>query len=152
MDYLENNNISSKVIDSNFETKVNGTVTEVNETKGYFVVYAEEGYKYYNFKFEEKSAQSILTTNTLFLSKKDDKYGFVDKEGKTVVDYIYDDATEQNSSGYSAIKKDGVWGAIDSKGKVVIEPEYNLDNNSKIDFIGSWHLCEDANANYYLDV
>ena len=64
---------------------------------------------------------------------------------------IYDDATEQNSSGYAGIKKDGVWGSIDSKGKVVVEPEYNLDENAKIDFIGAWHLCEDENANYYLD-
>ena len=27
------------------------------------------------------------------------KYGFVDKNGKVVVDYIYDDATEQNEYG-----------------------------------------------------
>ncbi len=152
VDYLENNNIQSKVIDTNFETKLTGIVTEVNEAKGYFRLYEESGYKYYNFKFEEKSALSILTTNTLFLSKKNGKYGFIDKQGNVVVDYIYDDATEQNSSGYAGVKKDGLWGSIDSKGKVAIEPEYNLDNNTKIDFIGSWHLCEDVNANYYLDV
>ncbi len=152
VDYLENNKLESKVIDTNFETKVIGIVTEVNETKGYFRLYEEQGYKYYNFKFEEKASQNILTTNTLFLSKKNGKYGFVDKEGKVVVDYIYDDATEQNSSGYAGIKKDGLWGAIDTKGKVIIEPEYNLDNNTKIDFIGTWHLCEDINSNYYLDV
>ena len=152
VDYLENDNIQSKVIDTNFETKVTGIVTEVNEEKGYFRLYEESGYKYYNFKFEEKSASSILTTNTLFLSKKDGKYGFIDKQGNVVVDYIYDDATEQNSSGYAGIKKDGLWGSIDSKGKVIVEPEYNLDNNTKIDFIGSWHLGEDINANYYLDV
>jgi len=27
----------------------------------------------------------------------------------------------------------------------------HLDNNKKIDFVGAWHLCEDTNANYYLD-
>lgn len=139
-------------MDINFETKVAGTVIDINETKGYFRVYTDDTYKYYNFKFEEKSSSSILTTSTLFLSKKDGKYGFIDKDGNVVVDYIYDDATEQNSSGYAAVKKDGLWGSIDAKGKVVAEPQYNLDNNEKIDFIGSWHISESANAGYYLDV
>ncbi len=51
--------------------------------------------------------KNIFTSNTLFASKKDGKYGFVDKNGKTVVDYIYDDVTSQNSYGYAGIKKDG---------------------------------------------
>lgn len=55
-------------------------------------------------------------------------------------------------AGYAGIKKDGLWGSIDLLGNVVIEPTYNLDNNKKIDFVGRWHLCEDINANYYLDV
>lgn len=152
-DYIEDNELISKVMDTtNFEVKITGIVSEINETKGYLRVYTEDTYKYYNFKFEEKSSSSILTTNTLFLSKKDGKYGFVDEDGNVVVDYIYDDATEQNSSGYVAVKKDGLWGSLDAKGNVVIEPEYNLDNNTKIDFIGLWHICEDTNANYYLDV
>ncbi len=36
----------------------------------------------------------MLTTNTIFLDKKDGKYGFVNKNGIVVVDYIYDDARE----------------------------------------------------------
>ena len=108
-------------------------------------------YKYYNFKFEEKEAKDILPSNTLFLSKKDGKYGFVDKKGNKVVDYIYDEATEQNKYGYAAIKKDGKWGSIDNGGNVVIEPTYNLDNNLVIDFIGKWHLGQDLNMNYYCD-
>ncbi len=151
-DYLENNELVSKVLDSNFEEKITGVVLEVNESKGYIRVQTKDSYKYYNFKFEEISSSSVLTSNTLFLSKKDGRYGFVDKEGKVVVDYIYDDATEQNSSGYAGVKQDGLWGSIDAKGNVIVNPEYNLDNNSKIDFIDRWHICEDANANYYLDV
>ena len=151
-DYMENGKLTSKVYDSNYEVKVTGIVSEINTSKGYIRVHTDNDYKYYNFKFEEKSASGVLTTNTLFLSKKDGKYGFIDKTGKVVVDYIYDDATEQNSSGYAGIKKDGLWGSVDLNGKVVTEPKYNLDNNTKIDFIGSWHLCEDTNANYYIDV
>ena len=36
-------------------------------------------------------------------------------------------------------------------GKVVIEPQYNLDNNYLIDFVGKWHLGQDINMNYYCD-
>jgi len=31
----------------------------------------------------------------------------------------------------------------------VVEPSLTLDNNTVINFIGSWHLSEDANARYY---
>lgn len=92
-------------------------------------------YKYYNFKFEEKKNTQILTNNTLFLSKKDGKYGYVNKDGVVVVNYIYDDATEQNDSGYAAIKKDGKWGAIDENGNIVVEPSLTLDNNTVINFM-----------------
>ena len=85
------------------------------------------------------------------MSKNNGKYGFIDKKGNVVVDYIYDDATEQNAYGYAAVKKDGLWGAIDSNGKVIIEPKYKLDNNLVIDFIGKWHLGEDLNMNYYCE-
>ncbi len=151
-DYIENEELISKVLDTNFEEKLSGIVSEINAEKGYIRIYTDGDYKYYNFKFEEKQASDILTGNKLFLSKQDGKYGFVDKDGNVVVDYIYDDATEQNEAGYAGIKKDGLWGSIDFNGKVVVEPEYNLDNNTKINFIGAWHLCEDQNANYYLDV
>lgn len=150
-DYLENGKFISKIYDGNYDEKITGIVSEINDSKGYIRVYTNSEYKYYNFKFEEKSASQLLTANKLFLSKNNGKYGFVDASGNVVIDYIYDDATEQNNSGYAAIKKDGVWGAIDLNGNVVVEPKYNLDNNSKIDFVGTWHLCEDTNANYYLD-
>ena len=93
----------------------------------------------------------VLSSNTLFVSKKDGKYGFVDKNGNVVVDYIYDEAQEQNSYGFAAVKKDNLWGAIDSKGNVVVEPKYNLEDYLIIDFIGKWHLGQDINMNYYCE-
>lgn len=140
---------SEDILNSNFEIKQTGILVELNEEKGYLALRQNDETKYYNFKFEEKNVKDIFTFNTLFLSKKDGKYGFVDKEGKVVVDYIYDDATEQNSCGYSAIKKDGKWGSIDNKGNIVQEPTYNLDEYLTIDFIGRWHLGMDINMNYY---
>lgn len=141
--------IETDLFDRNFSLKLSGIVSEVNIEKGYMKVRIDSDYKYYNFKFEEKKNTEILTNNTLFLSKKDGKYGYVDKNNIVVVSYIYDDATEQNDSGFVAVKKDGKWGTIDSQGKTIVEPTLTLENNPIVDFIGQWHLAEDLNANYY---
>ena len=145
----EDSNFNAKILNSNLETKAEGILSELNENKGYLKLRIDNNYKYYNFKFEEKQESDIFSNRTLFLSKKDGKYGYVDKNGKVIVDYIYDDAMEQNDYGFSAVKKDGKWGSIDSKGNVVQEPIYNLDNYLLIDFIGRWHYGKDINMNYY---
>ena len=141
--------LDTDIINRNFEVKVSGIISEVNVSKGYIKVRVGSEYKYYNFKLEEKKNTELLTGNTLFLNKKDGKYGYVNKDGVVVVNYIYDDAMEQNDYGYVAVKKDGNWGTIDQTGKIVVQPTVNLDNNSIIDFIGTWHMAEDANAGYY---
>lgn len=142
---------NSEIYNNKFEKQLEGIVSDINSEKGYLRIYNGEEYKYYNLKFEEKKSQEVLTTNDLFLSKKDGKFGFVNKEGNLVVDYIYEDATEQNQYGYAAIKQEGVWGAIDKTGSVVIKPIYNLQNNLIINFIGKWHLASDLNSYYYTD-
>lgn len=132
------------VLDSNLAQKLSGIVSEINVSKGYIKVYVDNEYKYYNFKFEEKQNTEILSHSTLFLSKKDGKYGFVDKAGNVVVDYIYEDATEQNSCGYVAVKQNGVWGALKKNGSIAISPSVNLDNSIYVDFIEEWHLSDDG--------
>ena len=111
-------------------------------------MYVDNEYKYYNFKLEEKKSYDILTSNTLFLSKKDGKYGFIDKSDNLVVDYIYDDATEQNEYGFAAVNKNGVWGSINKSGSISMEPSVNLDDNIYTFFIGNWHLSD--NGLYYV--
>lgn len=148
MDYVEKGDFiqadvsdtETVIFDNNLSEKINGIVSEINQEKGYIKVYTNNEYKYYNFKFEEKKSSDILTSNNLFLSKKDGKYGYVNKEGKVVVDYIYEDGTEQNSCGFAAVKKDGVWGSINKVGAVELEPSVNLDSNIYTTFIGKWHL------------
>ena len=147
----ENEDLTQTLIDSNFQTKVVGILSELNTDKGYMKIKVDDSYKYYNFRFEEKDIKDIYVNNKIFVSKKDGKYGFIDTKENVVVDYIYDDATELNEYGFAAIKKDGLWGAIDKEGNIVIDPKYNLDENLKIDFIGKWHLGVDLNMNYYCD-
>ena len=135
------------IFDNNLGQKIVGIVSDINLEKGYIKVRTNNEYKYYNFKLEEKKSSDLLTTNTLFLSKKDDKYGYLDKSGNVVVDYVYEDGTEQNSDGFAAVKKDGVWGSINKVGAISQEPSVNLDNSIYIDFIGTWHLSD--NGLYY---
>ena len=152
-DFIEGqteNSYNSDLIDRSLQVKLTGIISEVNTGKGYMKIRVGSEYKYYNFKFEEKKNIDILTTNTLFLDKKDGKYGYVDKNGIVIVNYIYDDATEQNDFGYVAVKQNGKWGALNQKGEVVVEPTLSLDNNAVISFIGTWHLAEDVNAGYYI--
>ena len=140
------------LLDTSFNVKVAGIVSKINTSKGYVKVRVDNEYKYFNFRLEEKSSKDIFTTNTLFLAKQHGKYGYVNKNGVVIVDYIYDDATEQNEYGYVAVKQNGVWGALDQNGNVVVTPSYELAQNTVISFIGKWHLAPDLNANYYTDV
>ena len=141
----------TSIINDKFEVKLTGILSEINVEESYIRMRIGDEYKYYNLKGEEKNSTEVLKNNTLFLSKKDGKYGYVDKKGNVVVDYIYDDATEQNEYGFAAVKKNGLWGSIDKEGKEVIKPKYNLESNLQIDFISKWHLGEDLNMNYYCE-
>lgn len=146
---LEDSNFNSNVLNSNLETKLKGLILELNEDKGYIKIRQEDDTKYYNFKFEEKQEKDLYPNRTLFLDKKDGKYGYLDKNGKNVVDYKYDDATEQNDFGFVGVKADGKWGSLDTKGNVIQDPTYNLDDYLLIDFIGRWHLGLDINMMCY---
>ncbi|MCF0124179.1 MAG: WG repeat-containing protein [Clostridia bacterium] len=145
----ENEQFENEILNGNYEVRLSGILVDLDTEKGYLEIRNNEGIKFYNFQFEEKEESEIFTNITLFLSKKDGKYGFVDKSGKVVVDYKYDDATNQNAYGFAGIKKDGKWGSIDQNGKIVQEPTYNLDDYLQINFIGRWHLGKDINMNYF---
>lgn len=127
------------------------TSSEETILNGHICINNNGQIKYYNYNLEEKSNKDVFSTNTLFVTISNGKYGFVDKEGKVIVEAKYDYALEQNDYGYSAIRQDGKWGAIDQYGNIVIEPTYVLDNNAVIDFIGKWHSTVDSNVSYYTD-
>ena len=147
--------IVAKVSDNDYELfdktsmtlKLNANDIELNEK--YIVVTIGNQTKYYNFKFEEKSAKSIFINNTVFVDKKDNKYGFIDTNSDIVVDYKYDEATEFNEYGFAGVKLNGLWGVIGLDGKEIISPKYNLDNNKTINFLGKWHISIDNT--YYTD-
>lgn len=108
----KNGNVEQEVYNNKFEKQITGIVSDINTKNGYFRVYTNGEYKYYNFNLEEKASSQVLTDHTIFLSKKDGKYGYVGKDGNVVVDYIYEDGLELNDYGFAAVKQNGKWGAI----------------------------------------
>ena len=50
-------------------------------------------------------------------------WGFVDNQGKVVIEPVYEDALSF-SNGFAAVKKDGLWGYINLEGKMVISPVF----------------------------
>ena len=149
--FAEDSEYNTSIIDDLYTVKATGILSEVNDNDGYIRMRVNDDYKYYDLNGEETENTKVLKNNTIFLDKQNGKYGYVDKKGNAVTEYIYDDATEQNKYGYVAVKKDGLWGSLDKNGEEVIEPKYKLENNLKIDFIGKWHLGEDLNMNYYCE-
>jgi hypothetical protein len=146
---IEKSQTETEIYDKQMQLKLTGILSEVNTQLGYINIRINNEQKYYNFKFEEKQAKDIFQNKTLFLDKKDGKYGYKNKEGKLIVDYIYDDAKEQNQYGYCSVKKGNLWGSLNKDGNVSLEPSVNLDDHLVIDFIGKWHLGQDLNMNYY---
>lgn len=137
---------------------------DVNET--YIQTKLKEETAYYNLlgnridkstikeeskKEENEEAKSEVTGN-LIPKQQGDKWGFVDKNSKVVIDYRYDKVTEFNKYGFAGIKLNEKWGCIDEYGNIVIEPIYNLDNLHEIEFIGKYYkVVYDYRTVYYSD-
>ncbi|MCI8308705.1 MAG: WG repeat-containing protein [Clostridia bacterium] len=147
----ENSNYTTDIISRDLEVKLSSVIiSELNTEKSYMRIRIDGEYKYYNFNFEEKTNKDVLKSNTLFLDKKDGKYGYVNKDGNLIVNYIYDDAKEQNQYGYCAVKKDGLWGVLSQNGSVILKPSVNLDDSLYVEFISSWHLYKDTDLDIYV--
>ena len=64
-----------------------------------------------------------MNDDTYAAVKIKDKWGFVDKDGKMVIQPTYEDA-RSFSDGYAAVCQAGKWGFIDMQGKMVISPQF----------------------------
>ena len=57
--------------------------------------------------------------------KKNDKFGFVDRNGNLVIPFVYEKACDFHE-GLVAVKKDDKWGFINKNGEIVIPLEYDF--------------------------
>ena len=94
----DDENYNSKILNSNFETKIEGILSEINIEDGYMKIKQGEEYTYYNFKFEQKDVKNIFSSNKIFLSKKDGKYGIMMSEVLTQREETYTDSDENKQT------------------------------------------------------
>lgn len=111
----------------------------VETENDYIVIYNDNEKRYFNKDGKEITNTEVYADNALFSKMENNKWGFADKNGNTVVEAKYDKVTEFNEYGFAAVKIDGKWGAIDLSGKEVIKPTYELKEESELQFIGAYY-------------
>lgn len=116
----------------------NASIDKLDE---YIKIYSKDDVKYFKLDGTQIEYKELYPNNTLYAKKQNGKWGFVDANGNTVVNYIYDMVTEQNGK-FAGIKKDNKWGVIDENGNVILAPKYTLmyDNNK---FLSTYYEIRD---------
>ena len=142
-------NSSTQLYDKNFKELCEMTNAIVQTEENYVKVYNDTETKYFDLEGNEKQNTEILTNNQIYAKSQDGKWGFVDKSGNVVVDYIYDKVTDLNSYGYAGIKLDGKWGVVNSNGEVIVEPTYTLNTPTEPEFIKDYYKVEYGYGEFY---
>ena len=142
-------NSSTQLNDKNFKQLCEMTNAIVQTEENYVKVYNNTETKYFDLEGNEKQNTEILSNNQIYAKSQDGKWGFVDKSGNIVVDYIYDKATDLNSYGYAGIKLDGKWGVVNSNGEVIVEPTYTLNVQTEPEFIKDYYKVEYGYGEFY---
>ena len=142
-------NSSTQLYDKNFKQLCEMTNSIVQTEENYVKVYNNTETKYFDLEGNEKQNAEILSNNQIYAKSQDGKWGFVDKSGNIVVDYIYDKVTDLNSYGYAGIKLDGKWGVVNSNGEVIVEPTYTLNTPTEPEFIKDYYKVEYGYGEFY---
>ena len=135
--------IDSATNTSEFYNKKMEKVATQNDARiyikdNYIEVASANNIEYFDFDGNKQEANKIFNGNKIFAKQQDGKWGYVDKDGNTVVEFKYEMATNINEYGFGAIKLNGKWGVIDKDANIIKEPTYELsDYDPK--FIGEYY-------------
>lgn len=119
---------SNKEIIYGYEDIVTNTLGQATVNKRFFAK-SEKDYYLYSIKGKEvagpfKQVKAFSNENefaaVMNLKKQ---WGFIDKDGKIVIDYLWEDANSF-SSNLAAVKRNEMWGFINEKGSLVIDCRY----------------------------
>ena len=121
----------------------------INTEENYVKVYNDTETRYFDLQGNEKQNTEVLPDNQIYAKSQDGKWGFVDKSGKVVIDYIYDKTTDINSYGYAGIELDGKWGVVNSKGEIIVEPAYTFNVKTEPEFIKEYYKVEYGYGEFY---
>lgn len=144
---INSNTNVSEIYDKNIEKVAEITNAHIYIENGHIKIMSDTDALYLDLNGNRKEAKEILSDNKIFAKQQNGKWGYVDENGNTVVDFQYDMATDINEYGFGAIKKDGKWGSVNSKGTIVKAPSYKL-NNIAPTFIGEFYR---ESADYEMD-
>lgn len=105
--------------------------------------------RYFDLEGNEKQNIELFQENTIFARNQNGKWGFVDRNGKTVLEFIYDEVTEQNEYGFAGIKLNNKWGIVDKNGKVIVEPTYEINGEEIPEFMGTYYKVTYGFGEFY---
>lgn len=118
----------------------------------YFSIYSNTEKEYIDKKGNVVKNTEVYSNLKLYSYRADDgKWGFVDSQGKIVVDCKYDKVTEINEYGFAGIYQDGRWGVIDNSGNVIVVPSYEIDAYYEPKFVGKY-LLEEVESLYCQEI
>ena len=139
---LETANAKTTIYSSNLNQTAEMLNARINKKENYIEMYNQTEKKYFDLQGNEKTNTEIFTQNKLFAKEENGKWGFVDKEGRTVIPCQYEQVTEFNKYGFAGIKQDGKWGSIDEAGQIKANPTYEIENAEDVVFLGEYHKVE----------
>lgn len=103
--------------------------TDFSEGLAWVMNREERGYINKNGKFVIKwdttGFGSVFSEGLAAISDTSDRFGFIDKTGKLVIDYQFDEVT-RFIEGVARVNILSKWGFIDKSGKVVVDPKYDF--------------------------
>ena len=67
---------------------------------------------------------NLGATYNLYEIKQNNKIGFIDKNGKEIIEAKFENVILNNDENLIAVKFNGLWGFIDKKGEFKIIPQY----------------------------
>ena len=117
----------------------------------YIKIVSDTETKYISLDGKIITNKQALPNNTLFATSKYGLWGFEDKDGKVVVNQVYDMVTEFNRYGFAGIKEGNKWGVIREDGTVIVAPTYEISSNTEPEFIGKYHKINYGGVSYFTD-
>ena len=119
--------------------------------ENYIKIVSDTETKYISLDGKIITNKQALPNNTLFATSKYGLWGFEDKDGKVVVNQVYDMVTEFNRYGFAGIKEGNKWGVIRDDGTVIVAPTYEISSNIEPEFIGKYHKINYGGVSYFTD-
>ena len=97
-------------------------------TKDYKFVYLDES-GHVALKLDDNIKDADNFKNGLAIVRNQNKkYGFINKRGELVIDFLYDNAEIFDSNGYAVIGENERFGLIDALGNIIIKPLFKSLN------------------------